>query len=118
MNPYQYQTVEGDFKSRKVPTGAGSQKYGPCECCKKPADSIYSFNLDQECHWITDDPGFVALRKGNLNFVRSRGSLFAHSNCGDEWVERTKAVLEGAGRPDQQLNAIASQNREEKHDQK
>ena len=26
---------------------------------------------------------------------------------GDEWVERTKAVLEGAGRPDQQLNAIA-----------
>ena len=106
MNPYQYQTVEGDFKLRKVSTGAGSQKYGPCEYCNKSADSIYSFNLDQECKWITDDPVFVALRKGNLNFVRSRGSLFAHSDCGDEWAERTKAILESAGRPDQQLNAV------------
>ena len=94
MNPYQYQTVEGDFKLRKVPTGAGSQKYGPCEYCEKSADTIYSFQLDQECRWITDDPIFFALRKGNLNFVKSRGSLFAHSTCGDKWAEWTKARLE------------------------
>lgn len=110
MNPYQYQVVDGDFRLKKVPTGAGSQKHGPCEYCNKSADTIYSFSLYQAWILITNDQILFDFLKGNFNFERSCGSLFAHSTCGDEWAELKKAKLKSAGRPAQQLNAIESQN--------
>ena len=93
VNPYQYQVIDGDFRLKKVPTGAGSQKHGPCEYCKKNVDTMYLFSLYQAWILITNDPILFAFLKGNFNLERSCGSLFAHSTCGDEWAESKKARL-------------------------
>ena len=94
MNPYQYQVIDGDFRLKKVRTGAGSQKYGPCEVCKQYADTMYLFSLYQAWILSTNDPILFDFLKGNFNLERSCGSLFAHSTCGDEWAESKKARLE------------------------
>ena len=83
---YNYQKTQVDFLLKESPTRSGSQRYGPCEFCKKSADSISSFSLHQKYILITDDPIINSQYKGNINRQTYITDIFAHPSCSREWA--------------------------------